>query len=151
MSIRFFALVPSVLSCVAASVTASAVHAQFLSPYATSVVSYSPGTGGGFVAANALGAAPSGGGLSLGSTNVASLGVGGSVDARVRSHDRERPGHRLRRVRERVRVRGPVVQRGRLRRGVDGRDELRAPAEPLHGPVERTAELHGAVRHVLRA
>ena len=79
MSIRFFALVPSVLSCVAASVTASAVHAQFLSPYATSVVSYSPGTGGGtFVAANALGA-PSGGGLSLGSTNVASLGVGGSL------------------------------------------------------------------------
>lgn len=53
--------------------------AQSLSPFATQVVQYTPGTGGGtFVAANALGA-PTGGGLGGGSIDVCSLGVGGSL------------------------------------------------------------------------
>ncbi|MBI5363406.1 MAG: hypothetical protein HZA53_09520 [Planctomycetes bacterium] len=74
--ITSFARIAALVSIVA---TGDALHAQFLSPFATQVVNYSPGTGGGvFVAANALGA-PSGGGLGNGSTNVATLGVGGSL------------------------------------------------------------------------
>ncbi len=48
-------------------------------PFATSVVDYSPGGGGGiFVAAQSLGG-PRGGGALMGSLDVASLGVGGSL------------------------------------------------------------------------
>ncbi|MBK7876135.1 MAG: hypothetical protein IPJ77_10335 [Planctomycetes bacterium] len=67
------------LAVAAALSMGSVLHAQLLSPYATQVVNYSPGSGGGtFVAANALGA-PTGGGLSNGSLDVASVGVGGSL------------------------------------------------------------------------
>jgi hypothetical protein len=51
----------------------------FVSPFATHVVQYSPGTGGGtFVAANCLGA-PLGEGLASGSLDVTTLGVGGTL------------------------------------------------------------------------